>query len=67
MSRRTRKELVELETNEELEQWERDNQCRELARELHRQWREQERGLVAPIVPNWRYVDYSDEVIPLAA
>jgi hypothetical protein len=67
MSRRTRKELVELEINEELEQWERDNQCRELARELHRQWREQERDLVVPIAPSWAYMDYSYETMALAA
>jgi hypothetical protein len=67
MSRRTRKELVELEINEELEQWERDNQCRELARELHRQRRGQERGLVEPTGPSWEYPENLNQVIPLAA
>lgn len=67
MSRRTRKELVELEINEDLEQWERDNQCRELARDLHRQWREQERSLAVPMGPSWEYPDNLNQVIPLAA
>jgi hypothetical protein len=67
MSRRNRKDLVELEINEDLEQWERDNQCRELARELHRQWREQERGLVEPAGPSYEYPDNLNRVIPLAA
>jgi hypothetical protein len=64
MPRRTRKELVELEINEDLEQWERDNQCRELARELHRQWHEQGHSLVVPLGLSW---DDLDQVIPLAA
>lgn len=45
MSRKTRKQLVELEINEDLAQWERDTQCRELQQELRQQWRAQMRAL----------------------
>ena len=67
MPRRTRKELVELEINEDLEQWERDNQCRELARELHRQWREQESRPMVSLEPSSECPDNLNQVIPLAA
>lgn len=45
---KTRKQLIELEYDEDAAQDERDLQCRELARELHRQWRQARRTAQRP-------------------